>query len=171
LRILSRKIWRAFPELDQFDDETCKLYIQRIISRESMWMTIALLSTTVLLAFAGWFFGMQWVKAYSFGLTNAGASSFSNNMSIFFIMFSLTGHVWFPLIALYVVRDRWFASRFRKFVQGTSCGCCGYSLIGLPIVDDHKKPSVLCPECGQYTAIQERNITESDIDPTRLTKS
>jgi len=29
VRLISRKIWRAFPELDAFDDETCERYINR----------------------------------------------------------------------------------------------------------------------------------------------
>ena len=91
MRILSRKIWRAFPEFDQFDDETCKRYMRQVTSSGNMWFIALLTFLSVLVAFSIWSLGIQWIKAYFFGLPDASPSTFSSDMSEVFITVSFSG--------------------------------------------------------------------------------
>ena len=37
MRLLTTKIWRAYPELDGYDDDVCKRYIKRAKRLQNAW--------------------------------------------------------------------------------------------------------------------------------------
>jgi len=88
-----------------------------------------------------------------------------------FMAVRITGYIWFPVLCMLLVRDRWLNRCVRKQLSGIKCGACGYSLIGLALAEDAPDPAVICPECGHHIVLQVMGLTPADIDPTRLTKS
>jgi len=96
---------------------------------------------------------------------------FSDTAENIFMAIRISGYVWFPVLCMLIVRDRWLNRCIRKQLSGIKCGACGYSLIGLALIDDAPKPTVICPECGHHIILHEMGLTQADIDPTLLAKS
>ncbi len=91
-------------------------------------------------------------------------------VSDLFIALRITGYIWFPVLCMLIARDRWLNRCIRKQLSGIKCGACGYSLIGLALIEDAPDPAVTCPECGHRVVLSEMGITQADIDPTTLAK-
>ena len=172
MRILSRKIWRAFPELDQFDDETCKRYITRAKQMKGENGRALLIIFTVVTVFVL----MISSASFQFTVLSGWAERFAKygkvqpftEMSILIWIF-LTG-LFVPWLVGLVVRDKILERCVRKQVKCASCPECGYNLIGLSIYGSDGHRLVKCPECGYDVSLGDHLITEADIDPTLLAK-
>jgi hypothetical protein len=171
MRILSRKIWRAFPELDQFDDEICKMYVRRSTSLKNAWRGVLLMLIIIPVAVVLWGMFSWAVRVFNYGLQDQYAWYISDTTEDVFVIMFLTGNVWFPAMCFFLVRDRWLNRCIQKQLSGTSCPPCGYSLVGLSVVEHEDARCVVCPECGTYTKLNTGHITEADINPSLLTKS
>ncbi len=165
MRILTRKIWRAFPELDKYEDDVCRRYTKHARALRNAWKGAALVLGALLIAWVVWGVltmlvvgrGMKWITP-------------SDGVETFIALTIMTGFVWFPVFWAFLVRDRWLNRCVRKHIADTACAECGYTLIGLAFVEFEGKQSVLCPECGRHTKLEEWGLVEADIDPTLLTK-
>lgn len=150
MRLLTRKIHRAFPELDSYDDEQCHRFIKS--ARSNPW--VMLLHTAAILAAT--------IPVLVLGMI--GAVWLSDKLRIFdFVgstdILSLRLLVWLPTggammaagpIVGYIVRDALLRRRVR-YVLRTRGGCpgCGYSVIGLAVTQREDGGTIVrCPECG-----------------------
>jgi DNA-directed RNA polymerase subunit RPC12/RpoP len=168
LRILRRKIWRAFPELDKYDDDVCQRYIHRAKRIDNSWKGWVLIFLTLPVAFIVWGV-LSWMgSVFIAGLEYQHDIYLTDSFSIFFPLVVLTGFAWFPLVSAFIVRDRWLNRCIRKQLSGIKCGACGYSLIGLSLIDEAPNPTVICPECGHHILLHEMGLTHADIDPSLL---
>ena len=175
MRILSRKIWRAFPELDQFDDDVCRRYIRQARklgnSTKGAFFVMLVLPLSFVL-WAGLMFNFDAIMYYLESWHNIEIFDFlSSSFRDVFIAIRLTGYIWFPVLCMAIVRDRWLNRCIRKQLSGNKCGACGYSLIGLSLMKDSEEPSVTCPECGHHIVLREMGLSKADIDPTLLAGS
>ena len=157
MRLLSRKIYRAFPELDQFDDETCKRYMRRVWDVENsssfgFFYIVILLPLSLVL----------W-------LTIMIAASAIFDLSVFpelsdALTLMQVGFIGMPLLVFLLARDLWAHRVLRKQVIGANCKECGYSLVGLTIKSEGTAESVTCPECGTNYTLDNYLLSREDIE-------
>lgn len=167
MRLISLKIWRAFPELDQYDDAVCRLYIRHARRFNNTWKGALLVLLSLGLAVLVWigviYFGIDRVEEYT-----SSARGGELTFGLFLMSLLLTGIIWFPLLVAFFVRDRWLRRCVMAQLRSTNCAGCGYQLVGLTIIEDQGCKHVVCPECGVSTALNTGHITESDINPELL---
>lgn len=172
MRILSRKIWRAFPELDQFDDETCRRYMNRSTKVYESGLGCLLLFLVVVAAFTAWIFIEYNARVLLYTVLKALGIKMGIYTDTFVGLLAYSGFIWFPWIAALLLRDRWLFRSILKQLNGALCKECEYSLLGLIVViDSDTWKYVLCPECGTKNGLESGVLAESDIDPALLIKS
>ncbi len=161
MRLIARTIWRAFPELDRFDDRRCRLFVDAarrsrlsMILRATLVTLLVAAMTTGTLAL-GYAIAPRWFK-YS-----PGADSHCNDASppggaaaVMGAGFLLT------VVAAFVARDQLLRLRIRRLLcsQGR-CRACTYLLLGLPVSAELK---VRCPECGLEAEVDASFTTLAD---------
>ena len=144
--------------------------MKRARALQNTWRGAILVLLTLPVAVVCWM-GISWViQVFNDGLMSRGYF-FSDMTETALILFVITGFVWFPILGMLFVRDRWLQYCIRKQLSGIKCGACGYSLIGLSQIEDASEPTVMCPECGHCIVLREMGLAPADIDPALLTKS
>lgn len=164
MRLVTRKLWRAFPELDRFDDEQCRRFVRvaasGIVARGARWVCVAvacifgcalipMLSTVEMVcAQRGWLKGRV--------LTGwLGRPAWMDDLV--YVAIGLV--VMFSIGALFgaVTRDILLRLRLRKVLRTRGrCAGCTYFLGGLPVSPEMR---VVCPECGFSTEV-DRSLGE-----------
>lgn len=143
MRILTRKLWRAFPELDRYSDEQCRRFVRaasgsvlRRLARTGVAFVASAIPCTVVIA---------GLTIRSVVRRNAGlaAGSWSD-------LGWLTAALFLSILAApalaYVVRDILLRRRVRTILRDRStCVSCRYVLIGVPVPQGN---TVICPECA-----------------------
>lgn len=167
MRLISLKIWRAFPELDQYEDDVCRRYVSHAKSRDKLAMGIAVVFIAVLFSLT-----VSVGSVYFFfydAVDTAGEARGSISITLWLVLVALllTSVIWLPAISAFLVRDLWLRSVIRKQLRTTNC-LCGYQLVGLEIREESGSKVVTCPECGNRIELNTGHITEADIDPQLL---
>lgn len=164
MRLLTKKIYRAYPELDKFEDEVCVRYIKRAKRLQNAWKFWIMMLIALPIAFgiwAGLMFGYGYFRNTYYGL-------YTDSFELVIVLVLMTGIAWIPLLTTLLLRDFWLHRCIRKQLTGVQCPSCGYSLIGLTLLTDTNLPSISCPECGSRTVLKDMGLTEADIDPTLI---
>lgn len=153
MRLLTRRIHRAFPQLDPYPDDVCWKFIDaarggrgvRALSRASVILVGLILTPVGCILWA-------WLFAVLFGADAISFQRSGGKLALWFLAAPFT--LGLGPVAAYFWRDRLLGWRLR-FVLGTSgrCPACSYSLIGLALTDHS---TVFCPECG----------AECEVDPS-----
>ena len=150
MRLPTSKVYRAFPELDQFSDAQCRAFVRsanqgvsKAAVRSLLYLitggTVLFVSGSILIAIL-----VAWEPDPTFG-----------------VCVFLVGVIASTGLAVLALRDVMLRSRIRRvFDLRGSCAGCSYALVGLPVSDDgtNGKREVRCPECGL-----ERVIAAADI--------
>lgn len=126
---------------------------------------------SIIIAFIVWI-----IVAYSLSdLIEERMTSARGNLSVLFwdlvSLVFLTGFLWFPILAAFIVRDFWLRHSVLTQLKATDCAGCGYQLIGLTVQENDGVKFVTCPECGNQTKLNTGHISEADIDPKQLAAS
>ena len=167
MRLLSGKIWRAFPELDQFDDQTCKRYINRTTGMGASGLGCLTMFLVFVVAFTAWvFIEYNAIQVGVFWLLEKMDIRIGSYTEIFIYLFAYSGYIWFPWLMILLARDHWLYRQIKKQIQGAVCRKCGYCLVGLPINESRFNGSVVCPECNHENLFIDETLTRADIDPT-----
>lgn len=149
MRIPGRKIWRAFPELDEFSDDQCRRFVKRAWGG---WVQRTLASAFVIgtfiatLTIVGW--AMAWAF-HSFDLDNRKRySDFAIGAAA--AALALVVGVTAPFLAM-LARDFLLRSFIWRVINiGGVCHACSYALYGLPLSERFE---CACPECGAVTKV------------------
>ncbi len=169
MRFLTKKIHRAYPELDKFDDEVCKRYIKRARRLENTWKLWGLQISSIPISLLLWASVSGVVQFILFFGQAARVDWFAhlvqNPVLLIFTLIQWSGYIFVPAVICLHIRDRWLHRCIRKQLTGVQCGACGYSLLGLSINNDNDTPSVHCPECGHHLILKDMGLTQADIDP------
>ncbi len=145
MRIPLGKVYRAFKELDQFDDQQCEWYIRRAKWKHIVSMILVgivavgavLLFIVLALLIEGWLLTSVQNTAF--------AMSFQSSvMSVVAALAGVLVPVAIGLVIGLMIRDVWLRWAVRKELAQTRCLRCDYQLIGLPV----HSGVVRCPECG-----------------------
>ncbi|MFO0783422.1 MAG: hypothetical protein U0636_07045 [Phycisphaerales bacterium] len=166
-RWVARRIWRAFPELDDYTDKECVAFIRA--ARRGWRRRIARLMLFVLgagAAFGGGFAGIGLVMLLDGDPRSVrGGPSEALMMTIAFT--SMVVGIGGATSVVMLVRD-WLLQRWIRHILGTRgrCGSCGYSFVGLVIPDSCR---LLCPECGVEGRVDASLtvLTRADAQPVR----
>lgn len=170
MRILTKYLWRAFPELDRFSDDQCARFVHsansRRLARIITW-SITLFASALAAAIA--IIGPIWARP-SYNRPRA----FPTYEDIFEHVF--LGKLWFwvlwmtaAMLAGFVTRDILLRVRIRRLLRVRSvCMQCRYSLLGLTVPSDL---IVHCPECGTPTQVDASlgELTVDDAGVARFT--
>ena len=149
MRLIRKRIYRAFPELDRFSDEQCRRFVGAANSswgrRVGRWAIVALVTV------AGWAVAIAGVGLFGDRLDRV----FLRVSSLWAVVWglALVGVMTAPLIAALVARDLLLRRRVRGLIQRSgACPECHYSLLGMRVGADLR---VTCPECARVI----------DVDP------
>jgi hypothetical protein len=159
MRLPTSKVYRAFPELDQFSDAQCLAFVRlanhdvskafvRFLLYVITGAVVAFVSGAVLIAILA-----EWQPSLMFGAC--------------FLLVGVTAPTGVALLAL---RDALLRDRIRRvFTLRGSCAGCSYALVGLPLGEagTNGKGEVRCPECGLARAIEQADI---QIDTAGLSR-
>ncbi|CAN5778535.1 hypothetical protein BH11PLA1_BH11PLA1_19440 [soil metagenome] len=148
MRLITSKLWRAFPELDQFDDERCAAFVrvarQRVGTRLASGLFLVLMGLVGLVgAIAGLMFMETGTWTRAFGYRSLWAQPVAP-VAAFVI----------PLLSIglgFFVRDRLIRRVVRRvLVAHGKCARCGFSLLGIPV---DAEMQIVCPECGMQVRV------------------
>ncbi len=149
MRLITRKLYRAFPELDRFSDERCEQFVRA--ARGGMWARIlrgVLLSGLMFVVFIG---SVGLVAAGMGWIDRVGVRWWDNIFqAVGMLVYSAVCFGLAPLFG-FVGRDILLRGRVRRILRShSSCARCEYRLLGLPMDAHHL---VVCPECGHLTRV------------------
>ncbi len=166
MRLITRKqIWRAFPELDAYDDETCLRYIKQGKRRKPRVSAAFMYGLAIFVALTIWFI----CSYFAFEIyDNIGDKVLNGNAGVWIHLGLVTvvlGVIWMPCIAALRTRDKLLHDRVLERIDGVRCFDCSYTLIGLDPYEIEGRHGVRCPECGTEHDFQSGLLTEADINP------
>lgn len=149
VRIVTKKLHRAFPELDPFDDDQCLRFVKR--ARQGFGKLISgvvlILLVTLPLLLAGLYVTVLAFEKLRIELYWPGIMSMA---TLKWILIAAPSMGIGPACG-YIVRDfllrRWIKRILR--IQGV-CPSCMYNLLGLPLDENS---AVQCPECGLKSVV------------------
>lgn len=157
MRLLVVDLHRAFPELDPFTDEQCGAYVaearKQFSSTCHAWLGLGLLASASLFLLS-----CPGGSLIAHTANDAGLQMSDSLAAL--ATFATLGGWW--LVAgwsLFAIRDVGLRRAIRRRLDGACCGGCGYSLLGLEVVD----MIVRCPECGKTELLSDRGLTAADI--------
>ncbi len=154
MRLPLSKIYRAFPELDRFEDARCESFVHG--AKRQHWasgLVIAFLFVPALFVsviVASVITMLVFERALDFAATKG------INESAIVAAGSLLGIAVAAVPPVFVLRarDRWLRWAIARHINHARC-FCGYSLLGLTIEDG----AVQCPECGERIVLADRGLT------------
>ncbi|MBL9141291.1 MAG: hypothetical protein JNK53_05435 [Phycisphaerae bacterium] len=149
-RLLVRKLWRAFPELDSYSDADCASFV-RLARRRARWRHAH--AALIAIVFVGALVGALIVGNAFLERANVSPIALNSAAYVALRLATLIATVAVPAMLALTLRD-WFLRKRVRWVlaDSGSCGMCGYSLIGLPIPESLK---LNCPECGFVCTVDE----------------
>ena len=171
MRLIRNKIYRAFPELDRFDDERCVRFVN---AARRGWVVKGIGISLVLLTGAVITIAPPGLTVLVLRFTSWGTARGNSDLFGLFTTVVLTGCICGPLAGI-LMRDVLLRWRVRHVLRTRgSCFSCHYSLLGLPIAAGNQ---VTCPECQTVNEVDEAmtELSSSDAagprvssDPTAL---
>jgi hypothetical protein len=145
MRLIARKVYRAFPELDRFTDHQCDRFV-RAVNRNYRgfvlrWFLVIGLSALALIStfsFSTW---------YLYG-GNRGWFTYLRLPPLLADVIPIALPLVFAGAVALLARDIVIRLQIRRVIKtrGTCLGC-GYSLLGIRVSQDR---TVTCPECGSH---------------------
>ncbi|MBI1189407.1 MAG: hypothetical protein GC200_01825 [Tepidisphaera sp.] len=147
MRLITKsKIYRAFPELDSYDDDDCQRFVARAL--ESMGFKLATAGVMILM--------LVGVIPLTLYLGAELATEVSDDFFRRSLDLELTALFWMIGLVLVIacafwVRDVLIGRRVRRLLRTQGrCVRCNYSLLGLEISPEL---TVVCPECGMKARV------------------
>jgi hypothetical protein len=150
MRLIARTLYRAFPELDPYDDEQCLRFVK---AARGSFLRRALHVSIIILVLLPLFVGAIYIAAMLsdyFDLFNHGKVGFALILNTLLWMAGTACVLAVPLLSAYYLRDFLLSRRLKTVLRTRgACPACNYSVVGLAVVTgDTGKSFVTCPECG-----------------------
>jgi hypothetical protein len=160
MRILTRRIYRAFPELDRYSDERCERFIKA--ARRGKWRLLA----HIIVIGAAFVVSLALTVALfiliASSLERTAGRGQAIDWALVLPILAAIPLMSIPPLAAFLTRDRLLRRRVRYVLRtrGT-CQACHYSLIGLPVDERF----ITCPECGMESEV-DSSLGELVVDQT-----
>ncbi len=145
MRLVRQKLWRAFPELDAFDDALCRAFVR---SATASWR--GKLARWVIVAGVG---------VLGFGVAFAVSGLLSTVFPVYgydVLRYSVLAAALVVLLLVafggaLLMRDYLLRWQVRRVIRGRgACAQCRYPLLGMTVGENLR---VVCPECGFETKV------------------
>ena len=139
MRLIARNVYRAFPELDAFSDDDCRIFVRNatvVLWRRIMRACVNAATILTLVIAEVWFLepdpSPNWMAT-------------ANAMLLAVVLLITIG------FGALVFRDVLLRLAIRRILnRGARCPQCRYLMVGLPVTVDHR---VTCPECARVTDV------------------
>ncbi len=139
MRLLAPTVYRAFPELDSFSDDDCRIFVRNatvVLWRRIMRACVNAATILTLVIAEVWFLepdpSPNWMAT-------------ANAILLAVVLLITIG------IGSLVIRDILLRLAIRRILNCVArCPQCRYSMVGLPVTADHR---VTCPECACVTYV------------------
>ncbi|GEM_PF-1284194 len=164
MRIPTSKLYRAFPELDNFDDDRCVRFVKaaqgNILWRAARLFALVLLGFVIFTAMCA---GVSFLLSALFvdgpnSRRTYGSLPEPFALATVFLIACLSA----CLITL-LLRDSLLRRRVRRILaDNANCWKCAYRLLGLPVA---KNSTITCPECGEVSQVDQA-LSELAIETT-----
>jgi hypothetical protein len=166
MRIPTKRIHRAFPELDRYSDEQCRLFVRRLRNKPGYVAAVAfgtaiVFVTSILLMCAGSGLVFAVLDESSLRPTivrTLGRGVYDTLLPLCILMLGLG----VPALATLGTRDflyrRFLRRAIRVELERIRCLQCSYSLLGQTVADGR----VRCPECGRPATLDELGLESAD---------
>lgn len=148
-RIPRHRIYRAFPELDAFNDGQCQDFLQRATATRARWLArwAACLMASAVVAMAVLFGMVWWIDIQN----RSGGWGTMLLLELGFLVAVLVGAA-LPVFTAILLRDLLLRRRIEQVIRSSgACGECGYKILGIAADTDFR---VTCPECGHKTLVE-----------------
>ncbi|MCC6677554.1 MAG: hypothetical protein IT436_10455 [Phycisphaerales bacterium] len=150
MRLITRRaIYRAFPELDRFEDERCARFVRA--AGRGFWKHVR--GYTVMAVGGALVAGLLYLLEWA-GIAVVKALGVRGSIESwpYWIMFlAVIVPLAAGLLAAMWTRDLYLRRRIRRVLRTRGvCTGCRYSLVGLMVGADNR---VVCPECGVDTEV------------------
>lgn len=160
MRVPAWDVYRAFPELDGFDDERCREYVRLARRKRWPWMLATHIGQAMVV-----FFGLPFL-----GLAHAAIAHLGNQLVrvrheepawllALSMVLTVTIVIGPMLVIVLMMRDFTLRRAIRAQLAGVKCLRCSYSLLGLKVADG----VVTCPECGYDLVLSKLGLTAADL--------
>jgi hypothetical protein len=152
MRLPTSKLYRAFAELDAFDDERCVRFVRAAQGRW-WWRGLRLVGLVVL--WVALTFGLSWGLAWVASAILQEGSNWRRAYGpvpelLAQVVCAGVGMVAASLSCL-LLRDYLLRRSVKRVLKGSAnCWSCGYGLLGLPVSSEQ---SITCPECGSVSRV------------------
>jgi len=157
MRILTRRLYRAFPELDRFNDLQCERLMRRV--HLDAWARLLVRSSAAVVFVTAFVFVLALLNTTD---VLAPAEKLFRDGDILFALLCLLA---LPAFIAALTRDaalrRFLIRAIRLRIDRVRCLGCKYILIGQRCEDG----AVTCPECGQINSLLALGIAEEDLMP------
>lgn len=162
MRILTtKKLYRAFPELDGFTDRQCENLVAQVgyttwyggvvaVSVAAAGFLVFFLTLTLLMSIESSVDG--WMKRSVGAGAGEGLCTLAALVTLF-VPPPIAG-----LLARDVVMKLYLGAALRRRIDRIRCLDCRYVLLGLSVVDSYVK----CPECGRRMTLSELQLTSPE---------
>lgn len=154
------KIYRAFPELDDYSDEQCRVFLAKCHAK------VPRLAVGCLLPVLSYAMSLPVFGAIGFLMARLleGFMTVKNEETIAFFLslFVLAGPVVLALWVRDFILQRQLGRLVREKLELLRCRQCRYLLIGVNAKDGQ---FVTCPECGHVNDLRTMGISEADLLP------
>ncbi len=165
MRLPFGKVWRAFPEFDNYSDAECR-HIVAAAKINRPWLTIGVPRIVLIGLLIGW--PVYWVVGVLYFNVHRWAPVPADD-GIALVVLAVTT-VMVALVMRLLVRDLCLAWALKVEIDRAACRKCGQSMQGVPVREvglggDPSKRFVRCPECGKEWNLLESGITPRDLVP------
>ena len=159
MRIPLTKLYRAFSELDRFNDIQCDLLMRRVrVDREARF----LIWVSPVVAFVLSFVVIVVLLVKTDGMAQIKPLLRDDDLRAFLCVLCISG---IPAVVALLIRDhllrRFLVKAIRLRIDRVRCGDCSYILIGQRPIGD----GVNCPECGRVNRLRDLGVTVDDLIP------
>lgn len=156
--ITTQKIYRAFPELDEYSDEQCDLFVKRCRTAIKHSGGVVILPLFIFM-FSCCGLSTFIAQAMDYVIRNDIASSSDYLFLLAFLSIAIPS-----LLLPLIVRDLMLRKSMNRIIheklEQLQCRHCKYLLMGIAPINH---TTVICPECGQANHLEEMGITASDL--------
>jgi hypothetical protein len=160
MRLPRDKIYRAFPELDQFTDAQCAEFVARAKAlpeyiNVAVWVMIAGAMVFLLCGCLG-FSLVHAIRRMLVEFMGRGAADIVGDALVLIMLIPV------PAIAGLMARDAALRRMLKRIIwrqiERIRCPQCRYSLLGQNVTNDQ----VRCPECGDVTTLRELGLKSAE---------
>jgi len=164
MRIITRRIYRAFPVLDRFPDDQCRAIVRRVASRKLIVLVVmigaalAFVACLAVMIYLWAYHGSRATRFAEYLELHLGGTTGSGLFGVILIVGTFAPPCFASLLTRDVILSLLVKRQLKNFLRIRQCPACSYLLIGAPVTDDRVK----CAECGEGWSLSQLGLSSAD---------